>query len=116
MSFFFFKQKTAYELRISDWSSDVCSSDLHHVVENTADMLVGRRIEDVAATPLGTYEARRAQQPQMMADQRGRGAHPPGAGADRHRLAEPGQHDAPPRRIAQKKDGLCELGGGGFFR
>src|SRR3546814_2145352 len=31
--FFFFKQKTAYEMRISDWSSDVCSSDL---VENDA--------------------------------------------------------------------------------
>src|SRR3546814_4750290 len=34
--FFFFKQKTAYEMRISDWSSDVCSSDLetdeHHAV------------------------------------------------------------------------------------
>src|SRR3546814_16891759 len=28
MCFFFFKQKTAYEMRISDWSSDVCSSDL----------------------------------------------------------------------------------------
>src|SRR3546814_8771051 len=28
MSCFFFKQKTAYEVRISDWSSDVCSSDL----------------------------------------------------------------------------------------
>src|SRR3546814_4021606 len=28
LSFFFFKQKTAYEVRISDWSSDVCSSDL----------------------------------------------------------------------------------------
>src|SRR3546814_8524904 len=28
-SVFFFKQKTAYEMRISDWSSDVCSSDLH---------------------------------------------------------------------------------------
>src|SRR3546814_2063337 len=27
-SFFFFEQKTAYEMRISDWSSDVCSSDL----------------------------------------------------------------------------------------
>src|SRR3546814_3501472 len=27
-TFFFFKQKTAYEMRISDWSSDVCSSDL----------------------------------------------------------------------------------------
>src|SRR3546814_20193 len=30
MLFFFFKQKTAYEMRISDWSSDVCSSDLLH--------------------------------------------------------------------------------------
>src|SRR3546814_2538617 len=30
---FFFKQKTAYEMRISDWSSDVCSSDLPVVIE-----------------------------------------------------------------------------------
>src|SRR3546814_3943581 len=29
LCFFFFKQKTTYEMRISDWSSDVCSSDLH---------------------------------------------------------------------------------------
>src|SRR3546814_4900846 len=29
LCFFFFKQKTAYEMRISDWSSDVCSSDLN---------------------------------------------------------------------------------------
>src|SRR3546814_3437906 len=29
--FFFFKQKTAYEMRISDWSSDVCSSDLQQL-------------------------------------------------------------------------------------
>src|SRR3546814_7928917 len=37
--FFFFKQKTAYEMRISDWSSDVCSSDLglHR------DLLAGQR-------------------------------------------------------------------------
>src|SRR3546814_4557930 len=34
--FFFFKQKTAYEMRISDWSSDVCSSDL------LAPFLVGK--------------------------------------------------------------------------
>src|SRR3546814_10129357 len=35
--FFFFKQKTAYEMRISDWSSDVCSSDLEigHVAVHT---------------------------------------------------------------------------------
>src|SRR3546814_3305447 len=31
--FFFFKQKTAYEMRISDWSSDVCSSDLSMPVQ-----------------------------------------------------------------------------------
>src|SRR3546814_5038699 len=36
--FFFFKQKTAYEMRISDWSSDVCSSDLGpRIVDLSAD-------------------------------------------------------------------------------
>src|SRR3546814_1156093 len=34
--FFFFKQKTAYEMRISDWSSDVCSSDLLDVTDGHA--------------------------------------------------------------------------------
>src|SRR3546814_8928390 len=33
-SFFFFKHKTAYEMRISDWSSDVCSSDLFRGLEH----------------------------------------------------------------------------------
>src|SRR3546814_3109649 len=33
---FFFKQKTAYEMRISDWSSDVCSSDLAIAVGDSA--------------------------------------------------------------------------------
>src|SRR3546814_3490848 len=40
--FFFFKQKTAYEMRISDWSSDVCSSDLGglaHVVGGVVGLL-----------------------------------------------------------------------------
>src|SRR3546814_17894466 len=36
---FFFKQKTAYEMRISDWSSDVCSSDLYRRIEPAADQL-----------------------------------------------------------------------------
>src|SRR3546814_3905463 len=35
--FFFFKQKTAYEMRISDWSSDVCSSDLEIIAELSVD-------------------------------------------------------------------------------
>src|SRR3546814_2988851 len=37
--FFIFKQKTAYELRISDWSSDVCSSDLLVVLQHAGDGL-----------------------------------------------------------------------------
>src|SRR3546814_9365518 len=39
--FYFFKQKTAYELRISDWSSDVCSSDLF---EKAVGLLACRRL------------------------------------------------------------------------
>src|SRR3546814_9822388 len=38
--FFFFKQKTAYEMRISDWSSDVCSSDLETHELGSIDKLV----------------------------------------------------------------------------
>src|SRR3546814_4765065 len=42
---FFFKQKTAYEMRISDWSSDVCSSDLV-VVADHVDWYEMRKIAD----------------------------------------------------------------------
>src|SRR3546814_9144371 len=45
--FFFFKQKTAYEMRISDWSSDVCSSDLQgdgHTLR--ADVTIGANFDD----------------------------------------------------------------------
>src|SRR3546814_18223616 len=46
--FFFFKQKTAYEMRISDWSSDVCSSDL--AAAPTLDVVaIGNAIVDVLA-------------------------------------------------------------------
>src|SRR3546814_3531209 len=37
--FFFFKHKTAYELRISDWSSDVCSSDLDYLQGETVRIM-----------------------------------------------------------------------------
>src|SRR3546814_17814203 len=51
---FFFTQKTAYEMRISDWSSDVCSSDLLHNVKHAlvgADLeLLARLLVDVRAT------------------------------------------------------------------
>src|SRR3546814_2070113 len=36
---FFFKQKTAYEMRISDWSSDVCSSDLGRLMDWSNDLI-----------------------------------------------------------------------------
>src|SRR3546814_5182955 len=43
--FFFFKQKTAYEMRISDWSSDVCSSDLNAVgIDNAFACQLGDRV------------------------------------------------------------------------
>src|SRR3546814_2429900 len=62
MFFFFFKQKTAYEMRISDWSSDVCSSDL--VVERMADVEragdVGRRDHDRERLGIGPRRAERA--------------------------------------------------------
>src|SRR3546814_15912699 len=40
---FFFKQKTAYEMRISDWSSDVCSSDLHLAARTSYGVEMHRR-------------------------------------------------------------------------
>src|SRR3546814_1766828 len=46
--FFFFKQKTAYEMRISDWSSDVCSSDLKQIVDAQA-LVPGGKVGVVAA-------------------------------------------------------------------
>src|SRR3546814_8416019 len=42
---FLFKQKTAYELRISDWSSDVCSSDLTSVANDTLAWLMEASLE-----------------------------------------------------------------------
>src|SRR3546814_3815940 len=51
--FFFFKQKTAYEMRISDWSSDVCSSDLpeDYVPDLPLRMALYRRLNDAQDRP-----------------------------------------------------------------
>src|SRR3546814_5806979 len=48
--FFFFKQKTAYEMRISDWSSDVCSSDL--IGDQGFDMMLSGRVARTLARNL----------------------------------------------------------------
>src|SRR3546814_1530540 len=55
MSVFFFKQKTAYEMRISDWSSDVCSADLRSILA----VLEGCLPEEHA---LNEYEVRMRQE------------------------------------------------------
>src|SRR3546814_9133500 len=59
--FFFFKQKTAYDMRISDWSSDVCSSDLtspaRRPIQTTRDIASfwGGSWHDVAREMRGLY-------------------------------------------------------------
>src|SRR3546814_8427201 len=66
--FFFFKQKTAYDVRISDWSSDVCSSDLRdrkvllkilrHAFGHSNDMLrpgIGRPHQHLSQHRTGTF-------------------------------------------------------------
>src|SRR3546814_6970114 len=60
--FFFFNQKTAYEVRISDWSSDVCSSDL--------DELSGNRPIREIAVPVDLHCAQNRQIDMPAADHR----------------------------------------------
>src|SRR3546814_6416366 len=71
--FFLFNHETAYELRISDWSSDVCSSDL----PIAAARLAGRCAATVAAAGLPPART------DLPATRRRRGAGRPDPGADR---------------------------------
>src|SRR3546814_5466286 len=50
---FFFKQKTAYEMRISDWSSDVCSSDLLDLMVRSG---IWRRLREARIYPVVTAQ------------------------------------------------------------
>src|SRR3546814_6747336 len=60
----FFKQKTAYEMRISDWSSDVCSSDLQHRLHaarsNAFDRLVNGETDEEIRAALANFEPSRS--------------------------------------------------------
>src|SRR3546814_9674733 len=60
MGFFFFKQKTAYEMRISDWSSDVCSSDLkvrHAIRTGSAQGSTQHRIRNHGSAWIGVPQS-----------------------------------------------------------
>src|SRR3546814_1089205 len=56
--FFFFKQKTAYEMRISDWSSDVCSSDLDCAARRGLIVSFGSAAGPVEGVALGTLASK----------------------------------------------------------
>src|SRR3546814_4612720 len=78
--FFFFKQKTAYEMRITDWSSDVCSSDLHaRLPHGAAEGLRRRRLRVL-------HQLREPQGPPSPGDSQG------GAAVPLEEPAPPGAH------------------------
>src|SRR3546814_2802916 len=74
--FFFFKQKTAYEMRISDWSSDVCSSDLAGrpvVGQPDAGAGRGRTVAEDGADPPGAGGGARVPDARRSAGRAGAG-------------------------------------------
>src|SRR3546814_2457668 len=74
--FFFFKHKTAYEMRISDWSSDVCSSDLISRYLPTAQTVASRQYEQLnriaeTSADMRQLAARSAQELAFFRDPKG---------------------------------------------
>src|SRR3546814_2035198 len=87
---FFFKQKTAYEMRISDWSSDVCSSDLHECLRQAVRARLHRVFD--AHAPLRTIAEQTLEQCLLM------------RGVDDQHLADTGQHQHAERVVDHRLD------------
>src|SRR3546814_5826224 len=66
---FFFKQKTAYEMRISDWSSDVCSSDLQFLGSRQRDDIIGESMISLGMARAQPLDHRRVDRPVDLAQQ-----------------------------------------------
>src|SRR3546814_11549812 len=107
--FFFFKQKTAYEMRISDWSSDVCSSDLADGHCHGFDRVVGdqadRGIERIAGReghPALLKLERAARKVERAAHQLDLPGYP-------RRLRRPAEHDvrSEERRVGKESVSTC---------
>src|SRR3546814_12263222 len=106
--FFFFKQKTAYEMRISDWSSDVCSSDLfRRGCAGGGDDDAAQRLALGVGALLGGFEflrigaggsSIRTLNASLITNTAARSRMIPGAGGFRHGLRRP----RPPRRTARQ--------------
>src|SRR3546814_5483241 len=102
--FFFFKQKTAYEMRISDWSSDVCSSDLGaremerraigvRAGAAMAGILADRRMSADAAVSMSLVPPQQApgigqEGPVLLADQRSEAAQVDEARSEERRVGK----------------------------
>src|SRR3546814_6014717 len=97
MVIFFFKQKTAYEMRISDWSSDVCSSDLQFGLRAF--------LNRAKAAKRGETHCRHQREQQQRNERRGRGQPRVGRSErDRRRRSEE-------RRVGKAGFGTCRSGG-----
>src|SRR3546814_15935112 len=116
--FFFFKQKTAYEMRISDWSSDVCSSDLLGLAvvdEEPRQVEEGRHPGDHRQNMQGFHpEIRRAEEsrhpvPLLILPLAGSPASRPGRGGPRpgSRPAVPPWPNRQPRSEARHEGKEC---------
>src|SRR3546814_17075058 len=100
--FFFFKQKTAYEMRISDWSSDVCSSDLS-VLLKPRSLSSSRNVRLARVSPIlcsstnsstSIAPLRRKNSPSGPATAAPAAASPGGEAGSRERAGSPSQRSA----------------------
>src|SRR3546814_5901440 len=69
---FFFKQKTAYEMRISDWSSDVCSSDLNKGFVAVAPLRLAFILSRKGRTHAGQYSKSHSRESRKGGNRQGR--------------------------------------------
>src|SRR3546814_5160762 len=100
---FFFKQKTAYEMRISDWSSDVCSSDLG---EGSEDRGCRQFRRDLRETAVGFQVVFACALPEPAGDEEKRS----GDEAVRHHLDQRAGQGKLTRRVAAEQRAGGELG------
>src|SRR3546814_10067047 len=103
LCFFFFKQKTAYEMRISDWSSDVCSSDLEVSQRRELDCRHQLRFARIRAGDHDVAPERVVEEVSVLGDERDAAA----------QVVEPEfakvdavQHDAPLVRVPKAHEEL----------
>src|SRR3546814_6529796 len=126
---FFFKQKTAYEMRISDWSSDVCSSDLYQIIvgdpEKVATQMAAgiRRVREYRLDEKDSFYFNWSLQVPLEFQQPFQPTHEAMAALDLHHGRKPHELDADLRRAFSgivagnvKEDGMRRIEEHGPFQ